>query len=712
MSRRLLALLVTACTAALLSLSGTAQADFEQGFETGPWFPGWESRNSSSPPSPSGWTMGAAGSPFDAADGSPDSYVVSDGSTVGSGGRLSHWLTSPDIILRGGDQIVFKLRGPGSPLKPDRVELRLARNGPGSLPGLDADGVGDYDLLLKTIASDDPDGFPTDWTTYSVTLSGRDLPSPMSGRFAFRHVAADTTTAGDLVAIDSVRYVEDRTPPAAPADAQIVTPSPGTSQNPTVRATLGEPGYVYFFNTASCSLLGGVKAVEAPDGGTISTEYPLSFDATKTFSVYATDYAGNASECVELGSYQHDGTAPVSLLDLPSGWHAAPVAARLTATDRDAYGTGDGSGVSAIHYTKGVAPATPTTASATYDAADPPLLGDGERIKWFAVDVVGNQEAVQVSDPAQVDTTAPLTSDAVPSGWVAVAPAARLTATDAQSGVATTYFTIGADPAPPTTASTVYNPDAPPTLNDGESIRYFSVDAVGNAATARRSAAARVDMTAPTSGDSVTGATLAGPVTLTAADAQSGVAATHYTTGVDPAEPTTASAVYDPANRPLLAAGERIRYFSVDAVGNAERARLSLAVPVPPLQQVDPPAPQPDPGVQQPPASPPASRGGTPTAAKPAVALARGDLKATRAGTVSLSVSCSGARCSGTLTIKVRRTTIASARYAIAAGKRATVSARLTAAGRRLLARARGGRLAVTVTVAGRSTARTLVRGR
>ncbi|MCW2992505.1 MAG: hypothetical protein JWM73_3099, partial [Solirubrobacterales bacterium] len=41
---------------------------------------------------------------------------------------------------------------------------------------------------------------------------------------------------------------------------------------------------------------------------------------------------------------------------------------------------------------------------------------------------------------------------------------------------------------------------------------------------------------------------------------------------------TTASAVYDPAHKPTLGDGERIRYFSTDLVGNAEAPHTSTAV--------------------------------------------------------------------------------------------------------------------------------------
>ena len=51
---------------------------------------------------------------------------------------------------------------------------------------------------------------------------------------------------------------------------------------------------------------------------------------------------------------------------------------------------------------------------------------------------------------------------------------------------------------------------------------------------------------------------------------------TFYTT--DGSAPTTSSAVYDPAAKPKLADGQRIRYFSRDRVGNVEPVKSSPVV--------------------------------------------------------------------------------------------------------------------------------------
>lgn len=67
-------------------------------------------------------------------------------------------------------------------------------------------------------------------------------------------------------------------------------------------------------------------------------------------------------------------------------------------------------------------------------------------------------------------------------------------------------------------------------------------------------------------------------VTLSATDRGiSGIDKTYYEIGATPATPTLASPVYDPNNKPTLADGEKISYFSTDKAGNAESVVTSVA---------------------------------------------------------------------------------------------------------------------------------------
>ena len=123
-----------------------------------------------------------------------------------------------------------------------------------------------------------------------------------------------------------------------------------------------------------------------------------------------------------------------------------------------------------------------------------------------------------------VERVAPATTDNVPA-WSPGPVGVTLQARDwGGSGVDKTYFTKGADPPAPTRSSATYDPSAPPTLRDGERIRYFSTDRYGNAEGVRTSRVARVDASAPTS--RATAARVAGSgieVDYQATDAGSGV---------------------------------------------------------------------------------------------------------------------------------------------------------------------------------------------
>jgi hypothetical protein len=190
-----------------------------------------------------------------------------------------------------------------------------------------------------------------------------------------------------------------------------------------------------------------------------------------------------------------DATAPTTTDDVPAAFQSTPVAVTLAASDAD------GSGVDDTYYEIGETPAEPTTASALYDAADKPTLDDGQRIRYFSVDVAGNAETPHSSAVARVDTQSPTTTDDVPAAAQSSAFRVSLSASDSGgSGLGRTYYTVGANPAVPTTSSAVYDAANKPSLSDGERISYFSTDRVGNTEAARTSLAAAVSSPPPDPG--------------------------------------------------------------------------------------------------------------------------------------------------------------------------------------------------------------------
>ncbi len=312
------------------------------------------------------------------------------------------------------------------------------------------------------------------------------------------------------------------------------------------------------------------------DPTTASSVYsgPLTLTDGQRVKYFSVDHAGNAEPVRTSGAIRVDDVAPVSSASLPSGWQNAPVAVTLSATDA-------GSGVHRIYYTVGSNPGVPGPTSAVYDPASKPTLTHGQRIRFRAEDVAGNVEASKPAEAAvQVDTVAPVTSDNVTDAWRTQPVTVALARSDSGgSFVAATYYEIGTAPDEPTTASPVYDPTDRPRLNHGERIRYLTLDVAGNRSAVGISVAARVDGDPPATTDDVPDDWQRAPVpvTLDAADARSGVAATYYEIGVSPADPSPASPVYDPASKPLLQHGERIAYRSVDVAGNLEDTRSSAA---------------------------------------------------------------------------------------------------------------------------------------
>ena len=134
-------------------------------------------------------------------------------------------------------------------------------------------------------------------------------------------------------------------------------------------------------------------------------------------------------------------------------------------------------------------------AASGFSVAPGAAAAQGAHTVW-AVDASG----ATASFVFTVDTVAPSTTDNTAgfgSGWSAVSRTVVLTATDATSGVAATYYTT--DGSTPTTSSAVYNAATGIVLSvDGSHVvKYFSVDRVGNVETVRTSATVKIDRTAP-----------------------------------------------------------------------------------------------------------------------------------------------------------------------------------------------------------------------
>src|SRR5207248_3226125 len=154
------------------------------------------------------------------------------------------------------------------------------------------------------------------------------------------------------------------------------------------------------------------------------------------------------------------------------------------------------------------------------------------------------------------------------NGWyTSSAVGVTLTAADATSGVAATYYTVDGG------AQRTYAGAFSVSGAGSHSLTFWSVDQAGNTE-ASKSASFQIDSTAPSTTDNLSATpgsdgwytSSAVGVTLTAADATSGVAATYYP--VDGGAQPTYAGAFSVAG----AGSHTLTFWSVDQAGNTEAA--------------------------------------------------------------------------------------------------------------------------------------------
>ena len=161
---------------------------------------GWVQTNNSSPLGTTGWFQGNAGV-FPANTGAPDSYIAANFNNADLEGNISNWLQTPTLTVNNGDILSFSTRSAGS--FADRLEVRFSSSGSSSNVGVTDSSVGDFINLILTInPALDPTGYPNEWTTFNVSMSG--LSGPTSGRYGFRYFVPDTSLNADYIGIDTV----------------------------------------------------------------------------------------------------------------------------------------------------------------------------------------------------------------------------------------------------------------------------------------------------------------------------------------------------------------------------------------------------------------------------------------------------------------------------------------------------------------------------
>lgn len=91
---------------------------------------------------------------------------------------------------------------------PDRMEIRLSKNGSSTNTGTSALSVGDFTTFLASINQSLVEGgYPYEWREYTVVLSG--ITPGQTGRIGFRYFVTDAGINGsnsDYIGLDNVTY--------------------------------------------------------------------------------------------------------------------------------------------------------------------------------------------------------------------------------------------------------------------------------------------------------------------------------------------------------------------------------------------------------------------------------------------------------------------------------------------------------------------------
>jgi fibronectin type 3 domain-containing protein len=158
-----------------------------------------------------------------------------------------------------------------------------------------------------------------------------------------------------------------------------------------------------------------------------------------------------------------------------------------------------------------------------------------------------------------VDTEAPVTTATAPTDWTNQSAAVTLSATDNETGVANTFYSLN-DQAFVSGTTVAVSQEC---MNK---VSFYSVDKVGNTE-ATKTVYVKIDKTAPiTKASDVQGWSKEATVTLAATDDQSGVAKTLYSVnGGDYTEGTSVTVTQEGVSQ--------VSFYSVDQAGNTEKAQ-------------------------------------------------------------------------------------------------------------------------------------------
>ncbi len=214
-------------------------------------------------------------------------------------------------------------------------------------------------------------------------------------------------------------------------------------------------------------------------------------DGTYTWSYTGREPAGNndPTPFTRSGRFVLDATDPQTTSSVtgplhPSGWHTGPTTVTLTAHD-------------ALSGMRGTAWSLDGGAATRYTGPVVITRSGDHRLRYWSTDRAGNVEATRTV-AVKVDVTAPVTSPVLDgpvgeAGWYRDDVSVGLSATDAQSGVASTWIGIDGAALAPYTGPIIV------TEAGSHTVAFRSVDVTGRTEAVRTSTFT-IDRTPPTIG--------------------------------------------------------------------------------------------------------------------------------------------------------------------------------------------------------------------
>ncbi|HEX8440641.1 chitobiase/beta-hexosaminidase C-terminal domain-containing protein, partial [Archangium sp.] len=291
-------------------------------------------------------------------------------------------------------------------------------------------------------------------TTGSPRYTG---PLSLSANTTLRFFAMDA--AGNLASVHTERYVIDLLAPTTTA-----RPAGGT-YNSRQDVTLSCDDGVGTGCAATHYTLNGATPTPLSPRYTEGTVLPISANTTLKF--LSVDAAGH-TEPVQTQTYVIDTTPPTTTASPGAGTYGGTRNVTLSCADEA------GSGCKVTYYTtNGTAPGP---GSPQYEAGKPLPITANTVVRFLSVDHAGNTESVQVLE-YKIDVLPPVTTASPAGGAYNAARDVTLACTDATSTCEATYYTL--DGTTPDTHSTRYE-DTPLRIATSATLKFFSVDAVGN----------------------------------------------------------------------------------------------------------------------------------------------------------------------------------------------------------------------------------------